>query len=109
MTRETVFFETPARRAMSVMVSLPRLLASFAREGSLAGFFAPLTERLDVFFARLLIGLSLLRHRLGVARPASRVHVLLGDRTAQSVANQPLERRTRPLSTGATASDSAQP
>src|ERR1700722_3003631 len=62
MTRETVFFETPARRAMSVMVSLARFLTRFARGDSRADFRAPLTERLDVL-TRLLIGSSSLRHR----------------------------------------------
>jgi hypothetical protein len=34
MTRETVFFDTPARRAMSVMVSRERVGARFEAGGS---------------------------------------------------------------------------
>src|SRR5580693_4646517 len=89
MTRETVFLDTPERRAMSVMVSLPLLFTRFARDASRAVFLVPLTERL-VVLTRLLIGLSLLRHRM-VAPPSRQVACtdLWGDRTLGECSKPP--------------------
>src|SRR5690242_9719066 len=79
MTRETVFFDTPARRAMSVIVSRERVRARFAAGGSPRSVCSRLAfaRRLEVFKRRISSCPSFCRRTVAEAFPEAYRHLLL--------------------------------